>query len=74
MRNKFLGTGEPGYAACKQAGSSLSAGNIPEITAGNYICVRTNKNRYSQVRIDEVESIAAGTGSIRLSFITWEEQ
>lgn len=71
---KLMGAAEPGYTGCKQAAGSLSAGSISSMAASNYICVKTNKDRYSQVRIEAIEAIASGIGSIRLGFITWEEE
>jgi len=68
----YVGTTEPGIEGCQQTADSLSKCNIPQIVAGTYICVVTNRERLAQLRIDEVNP--QGRNSLRVSFITWDTE
>lgn len=71
---KSMGNTEPGYAGCKGADSSLSSGSIPEVAVGKYVCIKTNKGRYSQLRFDTVEAVVSNNGGVRVTFTTWGQQ
>ena len=55
---------------CQSRIESLSAGNIPEVTPGNHLCVLTNQGRLALVKITKVTNPEPGVTSVQVGFMT----
>jgi len=64
-----MGSKAPGAAGCKKAKLSKSSININKLKVNSYICVKTNKKQYSQVKITSLP--APNVGNLGIQFTTW---
>jgi hypothetical protein len=65
------GLTEVGYNECRSKQAAVSRVDINNLPAGIYICVITNINNVSVVRVNSINLSAPG--SIRLDFKTWHQ-
>ena len=65
------GITEVGYNECRSKQAAVSRVDINNLPAGIYICVITNINNVSVVRVNSINLSAPG--SIRLDFKTWHQ-
>lgn len=66
---RSMGLEEMSLENCRQRIESLSTHNIPEVTAGNHLCVLTNQGRLAILTIDEVVNLAPGVSSIQVRYV-----
>ncbi len=71
-RANFVGKTQPEKEGCLEIESMLTIGNIPQIESGNYICVSTNQNHLSQIKIENINLTGQDQKWIELSFSTWK--
>ena len=63
------GTEEISVEDCRQRAASLSSGSIPEVFAGNHLCILTNQDQWALVTIDKVSNPKQGATSVQVSFV-----
>jgi hypothetical protein len=65
----FMGTTQPGLSGCKSAPLSTNRININSLSTGVYVCVLTNSNRYSELRV--TAPVGPSPGTLSLDYTTW---
>jgi hypothetical protein len=60
-----------GYNECRNMQASVTRADINKLPSGTYICVITNINNVSVVRVNTINY--SSPGRIRLDFITWHQ-
>lgn len=71
-RANFVSKTQPEKEGCMEVEPTLTAGNVPEIESGNYICAITNQNSVAQIKIEGINLTGQDRKWIELSFLTWK--
>jgi hypothetical protein len=66
----LVGTRSVGRDGCAAASLSTARIHVDKLPVGTYVCVRTNKGRYSQFRVNE--PIGPSPGVLVIGYTTWE--
>jgi len=66
-----VGLSAVGYNECKGMPPTTQRVSINDLPSGTYICVTTNANNISVVRINSINT--AYVGKIRIDFQTWKQ-
>ncbi|MCC6735206.1 MAG: RICIN domain-containing protein [Bauldia sp.] len=64
----FTNGAQRGFVGCSAAAFSSSAVPQANLSVGNYVCIRTNNGRISEMRIDAIGQLI---GALTISYTTW---
>jgi len=65
-----MGSKAPTVAVCKKAKLGSGSINIKQLKTGDYLCVKTNKNQFSSIKITALP--APRVGNLGIQFTTWK--
>ncbi len=66
---KLITTGAPSYDKCSTTSLSSSAISLDDISVGDWLCFKTNDDRYGRA---EIENISGDPKVMRLDIVTWK--